>query len=253
MQQVVYRQALFLLAADIQNDLAGIHHNQPVAVGDGVLHIVGDHQRGQLSLLNKAVGKLQHLGSGFGVQGGGVLIQQQHLRLFHDGHQQGKRLPLPAGKQPDLGGKPILQPQIQLREKPAEGLTVGGGDGPLESPAFAAAGGQRHIFFDPHIGGGAHHRVLKNTAEKPCPLFLRKMGNILPVDGNAALIHREGPGDGIQQGGFARPVAADDGDEIAVIQGEGKPVQRNFLVDGPGVKDLADIFQLQHTAEPPLA
>ena len=45
----------------------------------------------------------------------------------------------------------VYKRQVQLREKPAEGLTVGGGDGPLEPPAFAAAGGQRHIFFDPDV------------------------------------------------------------------------------------------------------
>ena len=76
-QQVINRQALFFLAADIENDLAGIHHNEAVAVGDGVLHIVGDHQGGETALLDEAIGKRQYLGGGFGVKGGGVLVQQQ--------------------------------------------------------------------------------------------------------------------------------------------------------------------------------
>ena len=252
MQQVIDRQTLFLLAADIKYDLAGVHHDEPVAVGNGILHIVGDHQGGEVALRHKTVGKLQHLGGGFGVQGGGVFIQQQHLGLFHNGHKQGKRLPLAAGKQADLGGKTILQPQVQLREEPAEIFTIGGGDGPAEPAAFAAAGRQRHIFLDPHIGGGAHHGVLEHTAQKAGALFLRKIGDVLAINGDGAAIHREGAGNGIEQGGFPRAVAADDGDKIAVIQGEGEPIQRYFLIDGAGVEGFVDILKLQHTAEPPL-
>ena len=77
MKQVINRQALFFLAADIENDLAGIHHNEAVTVGDGVLHIVGDHQGGETALLDKTIGKRQYLGGSFGVKGGGVLVQQQ--------------------------------------------------------------------------------------------------------------------------------------------------------------------------------
>ena len=40
----------------------------------------------------------QHLGRRLGVQGGGVLVQQQELWLFQGRHQQRDRLALAAGE-----------------------------------------------------------------------------------------------------------------------------------------------------------
>ena len=74
MQQVIDRQTLFLLTADIKYDLAGVHHNEPVAVGNGILHIAGDHQGGEGALRHKAVGKLQETLQRVGNEGSGTLI-----------------------------------------------------------------------------------------------------------------------------------------------------------------------------------
>ena len=46
---------------------------------DGIFHIVGDHQGGQIVLLIDLVGDLQHLGGGFRIQRRGVLVQKQQL------------------------------------------------------------------------------------------------------------------------------------------------------------------------------
>ena len=82
-------------------------------MGDGVLHVVGDHEGGEVVLLHDLVGQSQHLVSGLGVQSGSVLVQQQQLRLLQGGHQQRQRLTLTAGEQAHLGGKAVLKPQIQ--------------------------------------------------------------------------------------------------------------------------------------------
>ena len=47
-QQILGGQFLLLFTAYIIDDLALIHHNQPVADGNGVLHIVGNHNGGQV-------------------------------------------------------------------------------------------------------------------------------------------------------------------------------------------------------------
>ena len=70
------------LTGDIYHHPTGIHHNEPVAVGDGVLHVVGDHEGGEVVLLYDLVGQSQHLVGGLGVQSGSVLVQQQQLRLL---------------------------------------------------------------------------------------------------------------------------------------------------------------------------
>ena len=46
MHQIFHGQFLFFIAADIENDTAVVHHDQAVAVGDSVTHIMGDHQCG---------------------------------------------------------------------------------------------------------------------------------------------------------------------------------------------------------------
>ena len=43
-KQGFHGQFFLILTADIENDLPLVHHNEPVAVFDGILHIVRDHQ-----------------------------------------------------------------------------------------------------------------------------------------------------------------------------------------------------------------
>ena len=45
-------------------------------------------------------------------------------------------------------------------------------------------------------------------------------------------VHGEGAGDGVEHGGLARAVAADDGDEIPVMEGQIQTVQGFLGVDG---------------------
>ena len=45
----------------------------------GLMHVVGDHQAGDLFLGHDALGQLQHLLRRGRVQGCGVLVQQQEL------------------------------------------------------------------------------------------------------------------------------------------------------------------------------
>ena len=186
-------------------------------MGDGVLHVVGHHHGGQAVFGHDAVGELQHLGGGFGVKGGGVLVQQQELGLFQGGHQQRQRLPLTAGEQPHLGGQPILQPQPQRRQQSAVFLPLGAGNAPFEGAAAAAAGGQRQIFLDPHIAGSTHHGVLEHAAQIGGTAVLRLVGDVLAVQQDGAAVHGERTGHGVEHGGFSRAVAADDGDKIAVV------------------------------------
>ena len=78
---------------------------------------------------------VQHLGGSLGVQGGGVLVQQQQLGLLQGGHQQGQRLALAAGEQAHLGGQPVLQAQIQDLQQLPVLLPLGLGDAGAEGAA----------------------------------------------------------------------------------------------------------------------
>ena len=63
----IFNSKIFLIfTANIQNDTSFMHHNESIAVGNGVAHIVGDHQGCQMILVDDAVCGVQNLGSGFG-------------------------------------------------------------------------------------------------------------------------------------------------------------------------------------------
>jgi hypothetical protein len=121
----------------------------------------------------------------------------------------------------------------------------------LTSKVGLLSGGQRQIFLDLHGGGGAHHGVLEHPADVLRPLVLRQMGHVHPAHGDGALVHRPHPGDGVEEGGLARAVAADDGDEVPLVQVERHPIQGGFFVHGAGVEGLIDIFHVKHGHSPP--
>ena len=213
---------------------------------DGVPHVVGDHEGGKLVPLDDLLGGVQHLGRRLGVQGGGVLVQQQQLGLLQGGHQQGQGLPLAAGEQAYLAGQPILQAQIQDLQQLLILLPLGPGDAGAEGAALPPAGGQGQVLLDLHGGGGAHHGILEHPADELGPLVLGQAGHILPVDGDGAAIHRIDAGHQVEQGGLARAVAADHRHEVPVVEGEGHAVHGPLLVDGAGVEGLVDFLDLKH-------
>ena len=166
-----------------------MEHDKAAAVLNGVPHVVGDHQRGQPLLCNDPIRQLHDLGGGFGIQRGGVLVQQQQLGTFQRRHQQRQRLTLTAGQGADLGGEPGLQPQSQIAQQRAVGLSLLLGDAPAKAALLPAACRQRQIFLDVYGGRCAHHGVLKHAANVGGPFVLRKIGHVDAVKEHLAGIH----------------------------------------------------------------
>src|SRR5699024_12284513 len=78
-------------------------------------------------------------------------------------------------------------------------------------------------------------------------IFPLSLHDALPISQvNFALLRREHARDQVEHGGFARAVAADDGDKVAVFYGDTHALQRLFLIDGADVEDLDDVFQFKH-------
>ena len=252
-EELLHGQLLLLLPRDIRHNPAVVEHDQAVAVGDGIAHVMGNHEGGQLIPLHDLLRGVQNLGRRFGVQGGGVLVQQQEPGLLQRGHQQSQGLPLAAGEQAHLAGQPVLQSQIQDFQQLPVLLPLGAGDAGAEGAALPPAGGQGQVFLDLHGGRGAHHGVLKHPADEPGPLVLRQAGHILPADGDGAAVHRVDARHQIEQGGLARAVAADDGGEVPFVEGEGDTVHGPLLVDGAGVEGLINFVHFKHGERPPSA
>ena len=92
----------FFLTADVEEDVPVVHHDQAVAEAQGVAHVVGDHQGGELLFADDGLGQSEHFLGSLGVEGCGVLVEQQQLWLGHRGHQEGQGLALAAGEQADF-------------------------------------------------------------------------------------------------------------------------------------------------------
>ena len=78
-------------------------------------------------------------------------------------HEQGKRLPLPAGEQPHRLLHAVLQPHVQQSKLFAEERLILAGDAGEDGVGCGACPqvGQRQIFLNGHVGRGALERVLK--------------------------------------------------------------------------------------------
>ena len=212
------------------------------------MHIVGHHQAGDLFLGYDALGQRQNFFGGGGVQSGGVLVQQQELGGDKGSHKQGKRLPLPAGEQPHRLLHAVLQPHVQQGKLFAEERLILAGDAGEDGVGRSACPqvSQRQIFLDGHVGCGALERVLEQMPDDLAALVLRRKGDVLPAQQNAALVGDKAAGDGVEQGGFARAVGAHDGGKISGLHLQAYPIQRHLFVDGAGVKGLVQVVQLQH-------
>ena len=181
-----------------------------------------------------------------------MLVQQQELGLVHGSHQQGQCLTLTAGKQAYTGGQTIFKAQIKGLEQLTVLLTLGLRDADAQGTWLAAAGCQRKVFFDLHGGGSAGHGVLKHAADVSGTLMLAQAGHIHTVNNDLAFVHRPHTGNCVQHGGFACTVAADHGNEIALVQLQVQAVQGSFLVDRASVKGLGNVLDLKHFLHPPL-
>ena len=72
--------------------------------------------------------------------------------------------------------------------------------------------------------------------------MLRQGGDILAIEENASLIHGPDARDRVEHGGFARAVAADNGDEIAGLEVQVQTVESLLLINGAGIKGFGDVL-----------
>jgi len=77
-QQILHLKAFPFLAGNIEHHLALMQHDGTVAHVQSLFHAVGHHYCGQFLLGDDVLGQFQNKGGGFRVQGGGMLVQQQH-------------------------------------------------------------------------------------------------------------------------------------------------------------------------------
>ena len=122
--------------------MAFVHHDQAITQTDGVVHIVRDHERGQVVLVDDLLGQVEHLRCRLGVEGRGVLVEQQQAWLGERGHQQGECLALAAREQADLGVEARVQTEVQALEQLNVLVLLDFGDAPRKTATLTATLGE---------------------------------------------------------------------------------------------------------------
>ena len=199
-------------------------------------------------LLDDFARELQDLFGRAGVQGGGMLVQKEELRVGHGGHHEGQGLALAAGEEADRLLHAVLEAHVQQGQAVTEGVLLGAGH--MAEPA-ASSRGEGEVLLDGHAGGAAQHGVLEEAADDLRPLILREEGDVAPVQDDAAGIGIEAAGDGVEEGGLPCPVGADDRDEVARVEVEREVADGALFVHGAGVEGLGDVGDGQHVSAPP--
>ena len=82
-QQLFDGEVFLFFSGDVEDDVSLVHHDQAVAVGDGVAHVVRDHQRRQMILMDDLIRQFEHLGRRLGVERRRVLVEEQQLCLLY--------------------------------------------------------------------------------------------------------------------------------------------------------------------------
>ena len=137
----------------IGNDLAAVHHDGPVCIGENILQTVLGDNNGSAQFNIDLTNSIQKIGCGNGVKLAGRLVQDQHLRLHgHDGCQV-QQLLLTAGQSGHILMKPIGNTKIagHFCHTGAHGLLVTAQGFQTESQLMP------HLIGDDLIIGILHH------------------------------------------------------------------------------------------------
>src|SRR5438445_167665 len=108
-EEVVDPQAALLGAAEVVNDAAAVHHDQPVAEVGRLVHRVGDHERGQAVAGDRLFAQANDLIRALRIERRRVLVEQQQARLEPRRHEQRECLALPTRQGSDRVVEPVLQ------------------------------------------------------------------------------------------------------------------------------------------------
>ena len=138
LEQIVYLHMSALRPPDIQNDLAVIHHQRPIAESERGAHIMRYHQACQLLLGRDVRSHGQNFLCRTRIERCRVLVEQKELGLCYRRHQERQRLTLTAGQKPHRLPQAVFQPHIQLTQLFAEIFAVTAAD--LPQPAAAPGG-----------------------------------------------------------------------------------------------------------------
>ena len=207
-------------------------------------HVVLDDQERQAALF---VGRAQTIEQGLDqhrIDAGGRLVEQQHLRLVHQGHGEFEQLLLAEGEIPGMlaaligeadkveqfGGLRALRRRVPA-EQAEEGCLAQGWRG-------EHVGLNGHAAIDARLLVGADQSFARNVLGE-------ELGNLAAPEAHRAMVDGKGAGDGIEQGGLARAVRSDQADDGALGH-----LQADGIVGDDAAEALGHVPELEQSAHP---
>ncbi len=189
-------------------DVAAVHHHHAIGQGHRLDLVMGDEHRGDADALMQLLDFLPHGAAQLGVEVRQRLVEQEHLRLAHDGAPHGHPLALAAGElfgaalqvgcqAEDFGGVP--HPRVDLL---ARGLPV--------------AQRERHVVVDRHM------RIQRIVLEHHRDVAVAR-GDLVDgagIDQDFAVGNVLQAGQHAQRGRLAAAGGPDQHDELAIADGE---------------------------------
>ena len=124
-EQEVFDGEFFLFSVfHVDEYLAAVHHDEAIAAGECVAHVVRYHERREVALRDDARRDFEHLRRCLRVKCRRVLIEEQELRVGERRHEERQRLTLAAGEQADFRFEPVLESEVKRREHALKFLFV---------------------------------------------------------------------------------------------------------------------------------
>ncbi len=169
------------------DDIARVHHVDPLGHAGDDAEVVGDEDQCRAGVRRQAPQQLEHLGLDRDVEGGRRLVGDHQLRLEGQGHRDHDPLAHPAGELVGIVTQPALGPRDADHPEQLRGTHAGVCDADL----LVRPDRLDHLLLDPEDGVEAGHRVLedhRDVAAADLPhVALRQRREIEPVehDGSA--------------------------------------------------------------------
>ena len=144
------------------DDLPRLQQRDGIADAFDHVHLVGDHQNGQIELGAQIEDQVEDLVGGAGVEGGGGFVAQEHGGFGRQRPRDTDPLPLPARQLRRVGVRRVRQPD-ELQQ--VEGTLPRGGPASLD---FQGVGD-----VAPHRAGVEQVRVLEHQPQAPAGVAQR--------------------------------------------------------------------------------
>lgn len=107
------REIFLFFRAVVGDDLAAAHHDETIAVTDGVAHVVRNHEGCEFLLADDVICRREDFVGRLGIEGRRRFVEEEDVRFLQSRHEERDGLALTAGEEADAGLEAIFQAKVE--------------------------------------------------------------------------------------------------------------------------------------------